>query len=656
LNDCNIIALIALSLFISAAFCSVSDSYSQLYNPHGIKILSPTKDQEVPINIQNFTVEGVSTDNSTNNCDVSLLLNGITPYVKVSSKGQNGPDDFSVWERIFNSLQLNVGENKLTAKLFCSGDESNQITKYHSVNFTGTNETTSTPITKELNSPSIEDNISPSNTTEIVETEPTSSETEPTSSETEPTSSETEPTSTPITKELNSPSIEDNISPSNTSEIVETEPTSSETEPTSTPITKELNSPSIEDNTSPSNTSEIVETEPTSSEFEDQTFFMSRDQIARNITSGPVIIPPSGSQDSSMLESSPVNDSVIIPNATSSVSSSDNSTSAPVLIPPSGSQDSSMLESSPVNDSVIIPNATSSVSSSDNSTSAPVLIPPRENASSAGRPVPVSNQSYDHSNQVSKEIIEQPDSKGEENDDIPLILPTPSPRVTSDNDRVNSIANAPVRDLSPEIVVENNDTGVSSSSSKSNTSSSVINHTVSKPNSGGPLSNVKIPDSSVSNLTESIRAPNASAIQFKNQSGTTLGSNSSERGENGSSIKALAGVDQIVNEGMEVILSGDSTSTNSSQLSYEWRQVGGNVNASLGPQNVKQISFQAPAVDIDSKLTFRFIASANGTQISSDEVGVTINDIPQNLEENESSDSQDGEMSESDDNEDDDDT
>ena len=72
----------------------------------------------MPINIQNFTVEGVSTDNSTNNCDVSLLLNGITPYVQVSSKGQNGPDDFSAWERIFNSdLHLNIGENKLTAKL-----------------------------------------------------------------------------------------------------------------------------------------------------------------------------------------------------------------------------------------------------------------------------------------------------------------------------------------------------------------------------------------------------------------------------------------------------------------------------------------------------------------------------------------------------------
>jgi hypothetical protein len=480
----------------------------------------------VPVKIQNFTVEGVSTDNSTNNCDVSLLLNGITPYVKVSSKGQNGPDDFSVWERIFNSnLHLNVGENKLTAKLLCSGDESNQITKYHSVNFTGTNETTSTSITKVMNSPSIEDNISPSNITEI------------------------------------------------------------------------------------------VESEPTSSEFEDQTIFMNRDQIARNITSGPVIIPPSGSQESSMLESSPVNDSVIIPNATSSVSSSDNSTSAPVRIPPS------------------------------------------ENASSTGHPVPVNNQSYNHSNQVSKEIIEQPDSKSEENDDIPLILPTPSPRVTSDNDRVNSVTNAPVRDLSPEIVVENNNTDVSSSSSKTNTSSSITNQTVSEPHSGGPPSNVKIPDSAISNFTGSIRAPNASAIQFLNQSETTLVSNSSaERGENGSSIKALAGVDQIVNEGMEVILSGDSASTNSSQLSYEWRQVGGEVKASLGQQNVKQISFQAPAVDIDSKLTFRFIASANGTQISSDEVNVTINDIPQSLEENESSDSQDGEMSESDDNEDDEDT
>lgn len=71
----------------------------------------------MPVNTQNFTVEGVSTDNSTNNCDVSLL-NGVTHYVKTSARGQNGTDDFSTWEGLFNSnLHLNVGENKLTARL-----------------------------------------------------------------------------------------------------------------------------------------------------------------------------------------------------------------------------------------------------------------------------------------------------------------------------------------------------------------------------------------------------------------------------------------------------------------------------------------------------------------------------------------------------------
>ena len=48
-----------------------------------------------------------------------------------------------------------------------------------------------------------------------------------------------------------------------------------------------------------------------------------------------------------------------------------------------------------------------------------------------------------------------------------------------------------------------------------------------------------------------------------------------------------------------------------------------------------KFSFQAPEVDKDSKLTFRFIASTDGGQVSSDEVNVMINDIPQNLENNE---------------------
>ncbi len=142
-----------------------------------MKILSPIKEQEMPVNTQNFTVEGVSTDNSTNNCDVSLLLNGVSPYVKTSARGQNGTDDFSAWEGLFNSnLHLNVGENKLTARLLCSDGNNNQISKYHSVNFTGINETSSFPITKVLNSPSARENISPTNISEIVGSKLTSSD------------------------------------------------------------------------------------------------------------------------------------------------------------------------------------------------------------------------------------------------------------------------------------------------------------------------------------------------------------------------------------------------------------------------------------------------------------------------------------------------
>ena len=524
MKDSKTVALITLSLFISAVFCSSGDSYSQLYNPHGVKILSPTKEQEVPINIQNLTVEGVSTDNSTNNCDVSLLLNGISPYVKVSSKGQNGPNDFSSWERIFNSkFHLNVGENKLTARLLCSNDGNNQITKYHSVNFTGTNETSSSPITKVLNSPSAREEIAPTNITEIDESESTSSENETSSS----------------------------------------------------PITKVLNSPSAREEIAPTNITEIDESESTSPDLDNQTEVMTKDKVVRNITSGPVIIPPRESQES----------------FTSHLST--------------------------VNDSVIIPNATKSDSALDNATSPAVVIPHDENGSSFSYLAPVNNQSSSQDDQISQEIIQQPESSNEENDDIPLIFPTPSPRVASDGDRGKSVLNTHVQDSTPVI--------------------NLSNRTVSEPNIGSIQTNVKIPEPFQSNSSGSPDAPNDTSKQSGNQSQTRVATNSSEKGaENGTSIKTIAGVDQIVNEGMEVILKGDSSSPISSQnLSYEWRQVGGNINVTLGHQNAEQISFQAPEVDKDSKLTFRFIASTDGGQVSSDEVNVMINDIPQNLENNE---------------------
>jgi hypothetical protein len=599
-------ALITMSLFLLAVFCSTGDSYSQLYNPHGVKILSPTKEQEMPVNIQNFTVEGVSTDNSTNNCDVSLLLNGATPYVKASARGQNGTDDFSAWDRLFNSnLHLNVGENKLTARLLCSDDNSNQISKYHSVNFTGINETSSFPITKVLNSPSTREDISPTN-------------------------------------------ISENVGSKSTSPDLDNQP-------------------------------EVVK----------------KDEVVRSLTSGPVIIPPRESQASS--SSNP----------------------------------------SPVDDFVIIPNATNSSSALDNVTSRSVIIPPHENISLSGSLAPVDNQSNGLPDPPSGKVVQQQESKLEGDDDIPLIFPTPSPRITFDGTRDKSVLDTPVQDLSPVVKVEKNNTEVEEGSlvilnatqsyshdgaiasnvwrqltshpiefleglnmpilmfkapnvsedtplefeisisdthgksnngmvhvlvsdvvdtdSKANSPPNSQNQTISEPPVGSFATNIKIPDQSNSNVFVSPMTLDAISTQSKNQSQKTDATSSSENGSvNGTSINALAGVDQIVNEGMEVILKGDSTSTNTSQgVSYEWRQVGGDVKVTLGQQNSQQINFHAPEVNMDSKLTFKFIASTDSGQVSSDEVNIVINDIPENLENNESNDSQNNDNSDNDDDDDD---
>jgi hypothetical protein len=639
--------LITMSLFLLAVFCSIGDSYSQLYNPHGVKILSPTKEQEMPVNIQNFTVEGVSTDNSTNNCDVSLLLNGVTPYVIASARGQNGTDDFSAWDRLFNSnLHLNVGENKLTARLLCSDDNSNQISKYHSVNFTGINETSSFPISKVLNSPSTREDISPTNI------------------------------------------------------------------------------------------SEIVGSKSTSPDLDNQPEVVKKDEVVRSLTAGPVIIPPRENQASSSPDPSPVDDFVIIPNATNSSSALDNVTSRSVIIPPRENQASSSPDPSPVDDFVIIPNATNSSSALDNVTSRSVIIPPHENISLSGSLAPVDNQSNGLLDPPSGKDVQQQESKIEGDDDIPLIFPTPSPRVTFDGTRDKSVLDTPVQDLSPVVKVEKNNTEVEEGSlvilnatqsyshdgaiasnvwrqltshpiefleglnmpilkfkapnvsddtplefeisvsdthgksnngmvhvlvsdvvdtdSKANSPPNSQNQTISEPPIGSFATNIKIPDQSNSNVLVS---PTLDAIstQSKNQSQKTDATSSSENGSvNGTSMNTMAGVDQIVNEGMEVILKGDSTSTNTSQgVSYEWRQVGGDVKVTLGQQNSQQINFHAPEVNKDSKLTFKFIASTDSGQVSSDEVNIVINDIPENLENNESNDSQNNDNSDNNDDDDD---
>ena len=86
--------------------------------PLGIKITSPAKGQRIPIDNHNLTVAGISTYNTSMNCQVSILMNDMKPYKQATAKGENGTMDYSTWKYIFTSKDFLIkeGDNRLTAK------------------------------------------------------------------------------------------------------------------------------------------------------------------------------------------------------------------------------------------------------------------------------------------------------------------------------------------------------------------------------------------------------------------------------------------------------------------------------------------------------------------------------------------------------------
>ena len=112
----------------------------QLGNALSVKITSPTKGQQVTAG-QYLTVSGTSTDNSTSDCKVSVIVNGIRPYQPAVANGTGGINDYSTWNFILNSSYGSIKEgpnNKITSKLECTPN----LTKWYSVNVTGIATTT----------------------------------------------------------------------------------------------------------------------------------------------------------------------------------------------------------------------------------------------------------------------------------------------------------------------------------------------------------------------------------------------------------------------------------------------------------------------------------------------------------------------------------
>ncbi len=110
----------------------------------GVKITSPAKGQQVPIG--GLTISGTSTDDPVDNCQVSIILNGVKPYQETIATGPGSESgkatDYSTWKYTFTPSYavIKEGENKITSKISCSPSTPTSVAslaKWYSVNVTG---------------------------------------------------------------------------------------------------------------------------------------------------------------------------------------------------------------------------------------------------------------------------------------------------------------------------------------------------------------------------------------------------------------------------------------------------------------------------------------------------------------------------------------
>lgn len=135
------VAVISVTLISSNILAFAQTNTTATKTPvkaHGVKITSPTKGQKVQINNdKSFIVTGISIDNKTSDCQVSVILNNIKPYKNATATGSGGNNDYSNWTFTSASIHSLVkqGSNKITAKFSCNGNPN--LLSYYSVNVTG---------------------------------------------------------------------------------------------------------------------------------------------------------------------------------------------------------------------------------------------------------------------------------------------------------------------------------------------------------------------------------------------------------------------------------------------------------------------------------------------------------------------------------------
>ena len=83
-----------------------------------------------------LTIYGLSSDNATASCQVSVLLNNKEPYQNALATGPQGNDDYSKWTFTLDPRYsvIQEGVNEIASRIICQSEEDD-----NSVNPTGYN-------------------------------------------------------------------------------------------------------------------------------------------------------------------------------------------------------------------------------------------------------------------------------------------------------------------------------------------------------------------------------------------------------------------------------------------------------------------------------------------------------------------------------------
>src|ERR1051325_9228881 len=168
----SFLALVFLLAFTPSQLMIAQNSTEQspfLTQKESIKILSPLTTQNATVG-KDLLISGQSSDDSTKNCSVSVIVNDIRPYQNAIARGTEGLDDFSQWEFVLSNNYTNVigGMNKITAKLLCESSP----TRWNSVFVNGMPNVSTVQIPPPQSNPiqSVErSNVSETNLTNIEE-------------------------------------------------------------------------------------------------------------------------------------------------------------------------------------------------------------------------------------------------------------------------------------------------------------------------------------------------------------------------------------------------------------------------------------------------------------------------------------------------------